>query len=269
MKILVAVKQIAALDEDFELRADGKDVDPDYLDYELNEWDDYSYEEALRIMEQYGEGTGGDGVEVIPVTVGPEEADDGLRRCLAKGGERGIRVWDDALAGSDPAAIARVLAKVVAKERADLVFAGTLAADHSFAQTGVSIAAELGWPHVAVVSKLDYKPGDTTAKVRRELEGGLEEELAVECPAVLTIQLGINTPRYASLRGIKQARAKPIEVLSHSDLGLSDDEIGERGSLFKVRRMLMPEKGQAELIEGTPAEQAARIAEIIKELRGA
>ncbi|MGH8501365.1 MAG: electron transfer flavoprotein subunit beta/FixA family protein [Gammaproteobacteria bacterium] len=205
----------------------------------------------------------------MPIHVGPEEADDGLRRCLAKGGERGIRVWDAALTGSDPAATARVLAKVVEKERADLVFAGTLAADHSFSQTGVSIAAELGWPHVAVVSKLDCKPGDTTAKLRRELEGGLEEELAVECPAVLTIQLGINTPRYASLRGIKQARAKPIEVLSPRGLGLSDEEVGERGSLFRVRRMLMPEKGQAELIEGTPAEQAARVAEIIKELRGA
>jgi len=264
MKILVAVKQVAALDEDFEIREDGKDVDPDYIDHEINEWDDYSYEEALRLMEESGAD-----VEVVPVTVGPEEADDVLRRCLAKGGERGIRVWDDAMEGSDPVAIARALAKVVERENADLVFAGTLAGDHSYSQTGVSIAAALGWPHVAVVSKLEYKPGDGTAKVHRELEAGMEEELTVVCPVVLTIQLGINQPRYASLRGIKQAKSKPIEVLSHADLGLSDDQVGEAGSLFRIRRMRIPEKGQAELIEGTPAEQAARVAEIIKELRGA
>ena len=108
MKILVPVKQVATIDEDCELREDGKDVDPDFLDYELNEWDDYSWEEALRLYEKHS-----DSVEIIPITVGPEEAEDGLRRCLAKGGERAIRVWDDALEGSDPMAVARVIAKVV------------------------------------------------------------------------------------------------------------------------------------------------------------
>jgi len=263
MKILVPVKQVAVLDEDFEMRDDGRDVNPDYLEHELNEWDDYSWEEALRLQEEHGEA-----VEIIPLTVGPEQAEDGLRKCLAKGGERGIRVWDDAIEGSDPMAIARIIAKVTEREQADMVFVGTLASDHGFAQTGVSVAAQLGWPQVAVVSKVDYQPGDSSARVQRELEGGLEEALTVQCPAVLTIQLGINEPRYASLRGIKQAKAKPVEELSHSDLGLSDDEVGEAGSASRVRRMYVPEKGQAELIEGTPAEQAARLAEIIKQLKG-
>ena len=263
MKILVPVKQVAVLDEDFEMRNDARDVDPDYLEHELNEWDDYSWEEALRLQEEHG-----DAVEIIPLTVGPEQAEDGLRKCLAKGGERGIRVWDDAIEGSDPMAIARIIAKVTEREQADMLFVGTLASDHGFAQTGVSVAAQLGWPQVAVVSKVDYQPGDSSARVQRELEGGLEEALTVQCPAVLTIQLGINEPRYASLRGIKQAKAKPVEELSHSDLGLSDDEVGEAGSASRVRRMYVPEKGQAELIEGTPAEQAARLAEIIKQLKG-
>lgn len=265
MKILVAVKQIAALDEDFELREDGKDVDPDYLDYELNEWDDYSYEEALRIMEA----SEGENVEVVPVTVGPDEADDALRRCLAKGGERGIRIWDDAIEGSDPNAIAKILVKVIEREKPDLVFAGTLSSDHSFAQTGMAIAAGLNWPHAAVINHLEYKPGDSEATVHRELEGGMEEKITIELPAVLTIQLGINDPRYASLRGIKQAKSKEIEVLSHEDIGLTDDDVGEKGSLSRVRQMVIPEKGQAEFIEGTAAEQAARLAEIIKELKGA
>jgi electron transfer flavoprotein beta subunit len=263
MKILVPVKQVGVLDEDFELRDDGRDVDPDYLEHELNEWDDYAWEEALRLHEEHG-----DDVEIIPLTVGPEEAEDGLRKCLAKGGERGIRVWDTAMEDSDPMAISRVIASVAEREQVDMVFAGTLASDHGFAQTGVSVAGRLGWPQAAVVSKLEYQPGASTAQLRRELEGGLEEVMTIQCPAVLTIQLGINEPRYASLRGIKQAKAKPIEELSHTDLGLSDDEVGVAGSASRVRRMYVPEKGQAELIEGTSAEQAQRIAEIIKQMQG-
>lgn len=263
MKILVPVKQIATVDEDCEMRDDGKDVDPDYLDYELNEWDDYSWEEALRLNEEHG-----DEVEIIPVTVGPEEAEDGLRRCLAKGGERAIRVWDDALEGSDPMAIARVITKVAERENADLVLAGTLSSDHGFAATGICVAGLLDWPHTAVVSHLGITPGAGQATLRRELEEGLEEEITIQCPAVLTIQLGINEPRYASLRGIKQARSKPVEVLSHTDLGLDDIEVGESGSLSRVRRMFAPERGQAELIAGTAAEQAARIADIVKAATG-
>ena len=263
MKILVPIKQVATVDEDCELRDDGKDVDPDYLEYELNEWDDYSWEVALRLNEAHG-----DEVEIVPVTVGPEEAEDGLRRCLAKGGERAIRVWDDALEGSDPMAIARVIAKVAQRENVDLVFAGTLSSDHGFAATGICAAGLLDWPHAAVVSQLAVRPGSGQATVHRELEAGLEEKITLQCPAVLTIQLGINEPRYASLRGIKQARAKPVEVLSHTDLGLDDTEVGESGSLSRVRRMFTPERGQAELIEGTGAEQAARIAEILKAATG-
>lgn len=264
MKILVPVKQIAALDEDFELLADSSGVDPDYLDYELNEWDDYSYEEALRIMEA----NESEVVEVVPITVGPDDADDALRRCLAKGGERGIRIWDDAIEGSDPSAIARILAKVIEREKPDIVFAGTLSSDHAFAQTGMNIAAGLGWPHAAVVNHLELKPGDSSATIHRELEGGLEEKMTIDLPAVLSIQLGINEPRYASLRGIKQAKRKEIEVMSHVDLGLTDDDVGVKGSRSRVRRMVMPEKGQAEIIEGTSAEKAARLTEIIKELQG-
>ncbi len=262
MKILVPVKQIAVVDEDFELRPDGKDVDPDYLNYECNEWDDYSYEAALEIMEAAPAD-----VEVVPVTVGPASAEEVLRRCLAKGGDRGIRIWDEALTDGNPGVIARVLAKVVAREAADLVFTGTLSSDRAYAQTGVSLAAELGWAHVAVVTRIEWKPGDQTAKLWRELEGGLIEEVSVKCPAVVTIQLGINTPRYASLRGVKQAKEKPLQELSLADLGLSDKDLVTATS-FRVRRMYKPDKGQAELITGTTAEQAARLAAIIKELRG-
>ena len=255
MKILVAVKQVAALDEDFEIRADGKDVEPDFLVRDLNEWDDFSLEEAMKIKEA----SAGTPVEVVAVCVGPEDADEALRKCLAKGADRAIRVWDDALEGSDSIAIARVLAAVATREKPDLLFAGVQSSDHTFASTGVATAALLDWPHAAVVTSFTYTPGAKTAVFRRELEGGVLHEMQIECPAVLTIQLGINTPRYASLRAIKQAAAKPIEVLS----GIAAGE-----SASRVRRMYIPEKGRAEMIEGSVEEKAARLAQIIKESTG-
>ncbi|HEX3868497.1 MAG TPA: electron transfer flavoprotein subunit beta/FixA family protein [Gemmatimonadaceae bacterium] len=263
MKILVAVKQVAALDEDFEIRADGKDVEPDFLVRDLNEWDDFSLEEAMRIKE-----SATTPVEVVAVCIGPEDADEALRKCLAKGADRAIRVWDDAVEGSDSIAIARLIAAVATREAPDMLFAGVQSSDHTFASTGIATAALLDWPHAAVVTSLTYSPGANTAVFRRELEGGVLHEMQIECPAVLTIQLGINTPRYASLRAIKQAAAKPIELLTLEDLGVAAAHVGESGSLSRVRRMYIPEKGRAQMIEGTIEEKAARLAQIIKDRVG-
>jgi electron transfer flavoprotein beta subunit len=263
MKILVAVKQVAALDEDFEIREDGRDIEPDFLIRDLNEWDDYSLEEAVKIKEASAEP-----VEVVAVSVGSDEADESLRKCLAKGADRAIRIWDAAIEGSDSIAVARVLAAVAKREAPQMLFAGVQSSDQSFASTGVATAALLGWPHAAVVSTLSYAPGAKTAVLRRELEGGVLHEVEIACPAVLTIQLGINTPRYASLRSIKQAAAKPIELLSLADVGLAASDVGESGSASRVRRMYVPDKERAQLIEGNVAQQAARLAEIIREFKG-
>ncbi len=263
MKILVAVKQVAALDEDFEFRPDGRDVDPDFLIRDLNEWDDFALEEAVKIKE-----SSSTPVEVVALSVGPDGADEILRKCLAKGADRAVRVWDDAVEGSDPIAIARIIAAAVKREAPGLVFAGVQSSDQSYASTGIATAAFLDWPHAAVVSHLAYAPGAATAVFRRELEGGLLHEVEIPCPAVLTIQLGINTPRYASLRSIKQAAAKPIEVVSPAELGLDPSQLGEAGSASRVRRMYVPEKGRAQLIEGNAAAQAARLAAIIREFKG-
>jgi electron transfer flavoprotein beta subunit len=263
MKILVAVKQCAALDEDFAIREDGRDVEEDFLIRDLNEWDDFSLEEAVKIKEAASQP-----IEVVTVSVAPEAADESLRKCLAKGADRAIRVWDEAIEGSDPIAIARILAAVAKLESPALLFAGVQSSDQAFASTGIATAALLDWPHAAVVTLLNYTPGANSAVFRRELEGGLLHEVEIQCPAVLTIQLGINTPRYASLRAIKQAAAKPIEVKSLSDVGLAAGDVGEAGSASRVRRMYIPEKGRAQLIEGDPAQQAQRLAEIIREFKG-
>jgi len=263
MKILVAVKQVAALDEDFEIRADGQDVEEDFLLYDLNEWDDFSLEEAMKIKE-----ASDTEVEVVVVSVGPDRVDESLRKCLAKGADRAIRVWDEAIEGSDSIVIGRILAAVAKKEAPDMVFAGVQSSDQAYAATGISTAAYLNWPHAAVVADLQYQPGSNSAVIRRELEGGMLQQVSINCPAVLTIQLGINKPRYASLRGIKQAASKPIEEMSLVDMGLSAADVGVGNSMSRVRRMYIPAKGRAQMIEGTVAEQAARLIEIMNELKG-
>lgn len=257
MKIVVPVKQVAALEEDFELAEDGASVDPDFLEWDLNEWDTFSLEAALQLVEA-------EGGEVVVVGVGHEEADEGLLACLAKGAHRAIRVEDEhGASGQDPFAVARVLAAVVAHEEADLVLCGVQSSDAVNSATGVALAAYLELPHVAVVKRIAHDAGQLT--VERELEGGVVEVLRLGLPALLTVQTGINEPRYATLRAIKQAKEKPLDVLSVEDLGL-DADILVTAQGARVRRLASPETGSgAEMLEGSPTEIAARIAEIVKE----
>jgi electron transfer flavoprotein beta subunit len=257
VKIVVAVKAVAALDDEVELVEDDTAVDPDGLEWDLNEWDAFSLEEALTLRDAAGSG------EVVAVTVGDEEAQDSLLACLAKGADRGVRIWDDALAGADPLAVARVVAAAIAREEPDLVLCGVQSSDAVNGATGVAIAAHLGLPHVAVVKGLQLDAG--VATVERELEGGLVEVLRVRLPALLTIQTGINEPRYATLRAIKQARDKPLDELGLGDLELDEAAVSAAAGA-RVRRLRHPEKGEgAQMLDGSPAEVAARIADIVKE----
>jgi electron transfer flavoprotein beta subunit len=256
VKIVVPVKQVAALDDEFELLDDGG-VDPDFVEWELNEWDTFSLEAAQQIGEAAGD------AEIVVVSVGDEEAEEGLLACLAKGADRGVRVWDDALEGADALAVARVLAAAVERESPDLVLCGVQSSDAVNGATGVALAAHLDLPHVAVVKALEVSDGTVT--VDRELEGGLVEVLRVELPALLTIQTGINEPRYATLRAIKQARDKPLDVVGLDDLGLDGDAVAAAAGA-RVRRLGHHEKGEgAEMLSGSPDEIAARIAEIVRE----
>jgi electron transfer flavoprotein beta subunit len=249
MKIVVCVKQVGALGDEVEFTDDERDVDPDFLDYALNEWDSYATEEALRLRDAAGEG------EVVAVTVGDEDAEDAMRRSLAMGADRGIRVWADELAGADPITVARALADVVLGESPDLVLCGVQSSDAAQAATGTALAQLVGLPRVAVVTKIEL--GGGTATVHRELEGGLVDVVEVDVPAVLTIQTGINEPRYATLRAIKQAEQKEIEVRAPADLG---------APAARIRRMFVPSKGEgAEMLEGDPAAIAGRIKEIVDE----
>jgi electron transfer flavoprotein beta subunit len=249
MKIVVAVKQIATLGDEVEFTDDERAVDPDFLDYALNDWDSFATEEALRIRDRSGDG------EVVIVSVGGEEAEDAIRRCVAMGADRAIRIWSGELEGADPVTVARALADVVRGEGPDLVFTGVQSADSVQAATGVALAEFLDLPRVAVVTKIELADGK--AVVDRELEGGIVDRTEVDLPALVTIQTGINEPRYATLRAIKQAEQKEIEVVEPPDLG---------EPAYRVRRMYVPPKGEgAEMLDGSPDNIAQRIAEIVKE----
>lgn len=212
----------------------------------MNEWDACAVEEAIQIRERLGEG------EVVVVTVGDEEAEGALRRCLAMGADRAVRVDAEP---RDPISTARALAEVVAGESPDLVLTGVQSADSVQGSTGVALAELVGLPRVAVVTKIEWS-GSGPATVDRELEGGLVDVVEVDTPALLTIQTGINQPRYANLRAIKQAEQQEIAVVSA--------DVGEPA--YRVRRMFSPPRGTgAELLEGNAAQVAQQIAELLKE----
>ena len=261
MTLLVPIKAVATVDEEFELADDGLDIDPDFLEFELNEWDSYSIEAALALREA------GDADEVVLVTVGDEEADEALRAGLAMGADRAIRVWDEGLPRLlGPLLTARLLTAVAAKESPDLVLCGAQSSDAAYGATGVALAAALGLPHVAIVRELEYRAGEGAIEVARELEGGTVQRIRVSCPAVVTVQTGLNQPRYATLRAIKQAEAKPLEVLAASELGVDPAAVPEA----QLRRVYVPELEQAAtMLDGDAAAVAARVAAIVDEAMAA
>jgi len=256
MKILVTVSEAVAVDDDFEVSGTG--IDERYLTYDLNEWDNYAIEEAVQMSEARED------VEVVTVTVGPERTEEVVRQALAKGADRAVRVWDDGLADADvldPATKAELVAAVASEEEPDLVLTGVQSGDYAFGATGVSLAAALGYEWAAVVNTLDVEDG--TASVHRELEGGVEELTDVELPAVLTIQTGINDPRYASLRGIRQAQSKPLDVKSLDDVGLAVEDLPLSLTLSSLYE---PEtEGEATLFEGGADETAGELADLLRE----
>ncbi|AHG04877.1 electron transfer flavoprotein subunit beta [Halobacterium sp. DL1] len=260
MKVLVTVKEVATVEDDFEIS--GTEIESTYLDYDLNEWDDYAVEEGVQLAEA------GDDVEVVAVTIGPERAEETIRMALAKGADRAVRVWDDAIADVellDVETKARLLGAVVEAEEPDIVLSGVQANDDSFGATGVALAEQVGFQWAAVVNALDTETvlDEGLASVRRELEGGVEELTDVELPAVLTIQTGINEPRYASLRGIRQAQSKEIDPQNLDDLGL-DASAAE--SSLDVTAMYEPEsESNAQYLEGDAREQAAKLADVLRE----
>ncbi|APW97467.1 electron transfer flavoprotein subunit beta [Halobiforma lacisalsi AJ5] len=258
MKILVTVKEVATVEDEFEI--EGTEIADQYLGADLNEWDDYAVEEAVQLQEA------GIADEVVTVTIGPEDCEQTIRQALAKGADRAIRVWDDALEGVDlldVEAKTEILRGVVEEEDPDLVLSGVQSGDDSWGATGVSLAEDLGFEWAAVVNHLEHDLEDGIASVRRELEGGVEELTDVELPAVLTIQTGINEPRYASLRGIRQAQRKELDVQSLADVGVDE---GVVDSDLELTDMYEPEsESDVTVWEGSAEETAGELGDLLRD----
>jgi electron transfer flavoprotein beta subunit len=261
MNIIVCIKRVPeTADADVFIDKTGKDIDKSGLVFDLNEWDSYAIEEAILLKEKLG-GT------VTVLSMGGEESNESLRKCLAMGADDAIRLTDPAFDGSDGYATAKILAEAIRKIPYDLIFTGTQAEDDGYGQVGVVLAELLGIPHAALVTRLEAQ--DKKVKVHRELEGGLEEVYEIDLPAVLTIQTGINEPRYVSIMGIRKVAKKEIKTLGVSDLNLKAEEVGLSGSDIQLEKIFLPPVGEgAEMLEGKPEEVALKVFDILKDKGG-
>ena len=209
MKILVAVKRVIDYNVQIRVKEDGTGVHTDNVKMSTNPPDDNAVEEAVKLKES------GQAKEVIAVTIGEEKAQETVRKALAVGVDRGIHIKTDGYV--EPLGVAKILKKIVEKEKPDLVFMGKQAIDDDCNQTGQMLAALLGWSQGTFVSKVQLK--DKIIQVTREVDEGLET-IEINLPAIVTCDLRLNEPRYASLPNIMKAKKKPIEKIAVKDLGV-------------------------------------------------
>ena len=243
MKILVAVKRVIDYNVQIRVKEDGTGVVTDNVKMSTNPPDDNAIEEAVKIKEA------GKATEVVAITVGEEKAQETVRKALAVGADRGIHVKADGIL--EPLAVSKILQKVVEKENPDLVFMGKQAIDDDCNQTGQMLSALLNWPQATFASKIDVK--DNKLEVTREIDEGLET-IEINVPAIVTCDLRLNEPRYASLPNIMKAKKKPIEEISVSDLGI---DTSPRVEQIKVEE---PPKRKAGI-------KVANVAELVQKLK--
>ncbi len=243
MKLLVAVKRVVDYNVKIRVKPDGSGVELANVKMSMNPFDEIAVEEAVRLKEA------GKATEIVVVSIGPAAAQETIRTALAMGGDRGVLVQTDAEV--QPLAVAKLLKAVVAKEAPDLVILGKQAIDDDSNQTGQALAALLGWGQGTFASKV--VPGDGAVAVTREIDGGLET-VSLTLPAVVTTDLRLNEPRYASLPNIMKAKKKPIETLAPDALGV---DITPRLTTLKV---VEPAKRKGGV-------KVASVAELVAKLR--
>ena len=243
MKILVAVKRVIDYNVQVRVKEDGTGVVTDNVKMSSNPPDDNAIEEAVKIKES------GKATEIIAITVGEEKSQDTVRKALAVGADRGILIKTEGTV--EPLAVAKALQKIVEKEKPDLVFMGKQAIDDDCNQTGQMLSALLNWPQATFASKIEVK--EKTLEVTREIDEGLET-IEVNVPAIVTCDLRLNEPRYASLPNIMKAKKKPLEILTAEELGI---DTKPRVQQIKVEE---PPKRKAGI-------KVANVAELVSKLK--
>lgn len=256
MEILVCVKRVPDTSEnEIALNSAGNDIERDDLVYSVNEWDNYAVEEAIQIADRVGG-------NVTVATVGGEDDEEVLRREMAMGAKQGVLLSDGAFAGSDAKGIATILKAFVEKGKYDLILTGVQAEDGG-AQIGGMLAAMLDYPFASLVNSIEVLDGKL--KVSREIEGGNKEINEIDLPCVLSIQTGINEPRYVGIRGIRQVASIEIPTLGTSELGLDKDAVGEDAAKVERLDYFVPALGKgAEMLEGKREEVIDKLIELLK-----
>ncbi len=257
MEILVCVKRVPdTAENEIEVNRDGSDIERDDLVYSVNEWDNYAVEEAIQIVDKVGGA-------VTVVSLGDEDSEEVVRREMAMGANNGILVSDDAFEGSDGKGVAAILKSVVEKGNYDLILTGAQA-DDGAGQIGGMLAAMLDVPFASVVNFIEVL-NDSQLKVGREIEGGNQEMNEIALPCVLSIQTGINEPRYVGIRGIRKVASVDIPVWGTADLGIDASGVGESGAAVKRVDYFVPELGEgAEILEGSSEEIAEKLIDLLK-----
>lgn len=248
MNIVVCVKQVPAKDAPLAIAGDW--IREGDIGFEMNEPDGFALEEGLRLKEKHGG-------EVIALSMGPERAKQAIKEALAKGADRGIHVLDEQFYKLDPLGSAKSLAAALKDQKVDLILTGLQSDDQGFGQTGVLLAELLGLPHATIIMAIEVQDG--RMRLKRELEAGWFQWVELPAPAVLSIQSGINKPRYASLKGIMAAKKKEIVTIPRASLGV------ESALTQKVERIYVPQKSKkTEMLTGQPKEVAAKLVEKLK-----
>ena len=257
MEILVCVKRVPDTSEnEIELNRAGNDIEREDLVYSVNEWDNYAVEEALQIVEKHGG-------EVTVVTVGGEDDEEVLRREMAMGAKKSVLLSDAAFEGSDGAGIANLLHAFVRKNRYDLILTGAQSEDGA-AQVGGMLAAMLDYPFASLVTAVEILNGGKL-KVTREVAGGNKEINEIDLPCVLSIQTGINEPRYVGMRGIRQVASVEIPVAGASELGIDPAMVGRAAAKVQRTDYFLPVLGRgAEMLDGSREEVVDKVFELVK-----
>lgn len=256
MEILVCVRRVPDTSEnEIELNNSGNDIEREDFVYSINEPDNYAVEEALQIAARVGG-------NVSVVTVGQDEDEEVLRREMAMGASHGILLSDPDFVGSDGRGIASILTAFVRKNHFDLILTGVQAEDGA-AQVGGMLAATLDYPFASLVTSIEVLD-DKKLKICREIEGGNREVSEIDLPCVLSIQTGINEPRYVGMKGIRAVQAIPIPTFGLSDLGLQRAEVGVAAA--KVTRLdyFVPTLGKgARILTGSREDNAQEVFELV------
>jgi electron transfer flavoprotein beta subunit len=242
-------------ENEIQLNSAGTDIERDDLVYSINEWDNYAVEEALQIVAKVGG-------NVTVVTVGDTDDEEVLRREMAMGAKQGVLLSDDAFRASDGKGIATILKSFVQRGHYDLILTGVQAEDGG-AQVGGMLATMLDYPFASLVNSVEVVDG--RLKVSREIEGGNREMNEIDLPCVLSIQTGINEPRYVGMRGIRQVASVDIPTYGASDLEIAPGVVGETAAKVRRTDYFVPAAGKgAEMLAGSREEIVEKVIELVK-----